>query len=62
MLEVTEIDVAEINLFVETQEFEMLCMILEILVAFHKEAIVVDARKDLKTKFSSLDLCINYAY
>ena len=60
MLEVTEIDVAEINLFVLTQEFAMLCMILEILVAFHKEAIVVDARKDLKAKFSSLDL--NYAY
>ena len=60
MLEVTEIDEEEINLFVQTQEFEMLCMILEILVAFHKEAIVVDARKDLKAKFSSLDL--NYAY
>ena len=46
MLEVTEIDVAEINLFVQTQEFAMLCMILEILVAFHNEAIVVDERKD----------------
>ena len=56
MLEVTEIDVAEINLFVQTQEFAMLCMILEILVAFHKEAIIVDKREDFKTKFSSLEL------
>ena len=49
MLEVSEIDVAEINLFVQSEEFAMLCMILEILVLFHNEAIVVDARNDLKS-------------
>ena len=48
MLEVTEIDVAEINLFVRSQEFAMLCMILEVLVIFHQEAIAVDARNDFK--------------
>ena len=48
MLEVTEIEVVEINLFVQSQEFAMLCMILEILVEFHNEAIAVDARQDLK--------------
>ena len=44
MLEVAEIDEAEINLFVQSQEFGMLCMILETLVVFHNEAIKVDAR------------------
>ena len=48
MLEVTEIDVEEINEFVKSQEFGMLCMILEILVFFHNAAIDIDARIDLK--------------
>ena len=48
MLEVTEIDVEEINEFVKSQEFGMLCMILEILVFFHNAAIDIDARNDLK--------------
>ena len=48
MLEVTEIDVEEINDFVKSQEFGMLCMILEILVFFHNAAIDIDARIDLK--------------
>ena len=51
MLEVTEImmlEVAEINEFVQSQEFAMLCMKLEILVFFHNAAIDIDARNDLK--------------
>ena len=59
MLEVTEIDVAEINLFVLSREFGMLCMILEILVVFHNEAVAVDARQDLKIFTSSLVFFIN---
>ena len=48
MLEVTEIDVEEINEFVKSLEFGMLCMKLEILVFFHNAAIDIDARNDLK--------------
>ena len=59
MLEVTEIEEAEINLFVQSQEFAMLCMILEILVVFHNEAIAVDARQDFKILTSSLVFFIN---
>ena len=47
MLEIPDIDVAEINEFVKSQEFGMLCMILEILVFFHNEAITIDARNSL---------------
>ena len=59
MLEVTEIEVVEINLFVQSQEFAMLCMILEILVKFHNEAIAVDPSQDLNSFTSSLDFFIN---
>ena len=47
MLEIPDVDVAEINEFVKSQEFGMLCMILEILVFFHNEAIAIDARQNL---------------
>ena len=47
MLEIPEINVAEINGFVMSQEFGMLCMILEILVFFYNEAIAIDARHSL---------------
>ena len=47
MLEIPDVDVEEINEFVKSQEFGMLCMILEILVFFHNEAIDIDARKNL---------------
>ena len=48
MVEIPDIDVAEINAFVQLKEFEMLCMILETLVYFHNEAIAIDARQGLK--------------
>ena len=50
MLEIPDIDVAEINEFVIKTEFEMLCMILEILVFFHNKALAIDARQGLNKK------------
>ena len=47
MLEIPDIDEAEINDFVLTPVFEMLCMILEILVFFQNEATAIDARRGL---------------
>ena len=44
MLEIPDIGVEEVNKVVISQEFRMLCMILEILVKFHQEAEKIDAR------------------
>ena len=54
MLTIPDIDPVEINEFVATNEFGMMCFILETLVLFHTEAADIDSRKDFHSVVSTL--------